>query len=81
VRWEAAQERPELRGKRPRPAAPPELVRALRVSLDHLRPWEYDAMAEDDYLQILDCRRWFEEETGARRGRARREGERRRGHR
>lgn len=74
VRWEASQDRPELRGKRPRPLPPPELVRALRVNVENLRPWEYDAMAEDDLLQILDCKRWLQEEMGIRRGRERRAG-------
>lgn len=41
---------------------PRKLIYALRVSLDNLRPWEYDAMVADEYDEILLCQRTFAKE-------------------
>lgn len=35
------------------PRPPRELVRALRVSIDDLRPWEYDGMSAWEYDETL----------------------------
>lgn len=44
------------------PAAPRELIYAMRVTVDHLRPWEYDAMDADKYDMILHLQGVFREE-------------------
>jgi hypothetical protein len=36
------------------PTVPPELIAALRVKIDDLRPWEYGNMESDEYLRIMD---------------------------
>ena len=45
---------------------PLELVYALRVNVDNLRPWEWDAIEADVYDEILLCREtWAREQAKA----------------
>jgi hypothetical protein len=37
------------------PTPPRELIAALRVNIDDLRPWEYGNMESDEYMRILDA--------------------------
>ncbi len=41
---------------------PRELVRALRVNVENLRPWEYDGMDAADYESVTTIQRWFRDE-------------------
>ncbi len=40
----------------PRMSPPPELVYALQVNVDNLRPWEWGAMEAAQYDEIMACR-------------------------
>lgn len=43
---------PERERGRNEPDCPPELLAALRVSVEGLRPWEYDGMSAWEYERI-----------------------------
>lgn len=42
-----------------KPTPPAELIAALRVNIDDLRPWEYGNMESDEYMRILDAQNGF----------------------
>lgn len=44
-----------------KPTVPPELIAALRVDIDNLRPWEYGNMESDEYMRILDTQYAYRE--------------------
>lgn len=60
------------------PPAPRDLIYAMRVNVDNLRPWEYDAMAADTYEMIVHLQGVFREEMQAARAAAERAATRRR---
>lgn len=42
-----------------RPTPPRELIEALRVNIDNLRPWEYGNMESDEYMRVLDTQQAY----------------------